>query len=760
MPPKLPANERSHNKPQDLKQKFELMDRLVGKLDATCIEHEMASSQPPRMTSNCKGLSCALRANSPHGFRTMAAPPSSLSRCDATTKSSFLERLELLETSSSQVAREVNDLRVASSGEQRAIANLEAELTEALEARAKDADALLERRLIDTVAGLRHSISSFEEMARQDRMRLATLEEQVTRRLREMEAGVLADSARVTETSKSCGEALQLMREQLAAFRRRLQQHHGDSNRVLEQLSSIQQTLHTVQCGSTELQCELARVQQWNQEHSCGLVCAPEGHRHLLQKEEGHSKSRQVVSWTDVEGRLLQLNESLSLRMQTELEAKQEELRRWCSSELVSSNGHVRTAESLSLEAAQSATTRCGRSRSLDQAIATKNHDLASYIPRNCQTHGSPSTASDMRHGSISEKLQELRRQDISIDACRHSSLAVEPELDALHTPCRTKHQACSDRLSPAKESNTDSSCAPHELSATTVFRDASFSTSTIDQLPTGSMRRSGHVSLIDSSPGDRQTCARQLVHQGRSPGSRWSSPGSVNSHMKPTLVGHSHPSSSCDSGLIIAALEERAAAAATEATEMVTWARHAWPEQLEQLMAQVEGSAACAGSADAAKREAVVAQAAASSAAAHARDVQSFAELAEAALAASVDAKMCVEIDRKCKNDENQTAHLCLQARVDAVEVAQRVSLQEWHAEAEELSKRQMLLGATLGDTAGIKEPAWAAQIREVENNMKSLLAAQAEDSAAALKWLASLLAETSLPGVPVTALREAVTT
>lgn len=229
---------------------------------------------------------------------------------------------------------------------------------------------------------------------------------------------------------------------------------------------------------------------------------------------------------------------------------------------------------------------------------------------------------------------------------------------------------------------------------------------------------------------------------------------------MKPTLVGHSHPSSSCDSGLIIAALEERAAAAATEATEMVTWARHAWPEQLEQLMAQVEGSAACAGSADAAKREAVVAQAAASSAAAHARDVQSFAELAEAALAASVDAKMSVEIDRKCKNDENQTAHLCLQARVDAVEVAQRVSLQEWHAEAEELSKRQMLLGATLGDTAGIKEPAWAAQIREVENNMKSLLAAQAEDSAAALKWLASLLAETSLPGVPVTALREAVTT
>jgi len=559
------------------------------------------------------------------------------------------------------------------------------------------------------------------------------------------------------------------MREQLAAFRRRLQQHHGDSNRVLEQLSSIQQTLQTVQSSSNELRHELANMQQKNQHDSSGLASSSDWHRDVQQDEEGRSTNRQLVTWTDVESRLLQLYESLSVRMAAKLEVKQEELRRWCSSQLGSVSPHIGSTQSPSVKASELATKplpqdsvakftshpnverhdgRHGRSRSLDQAVASKNQDLASHIPRICRPHGSPSRANDMSHASILENVQELRRQHTSKDACQQLPLVAAPELDALRSPCCSRLKAHNSHYSPSTQpggSHDDLDSAAHELSASSLVQDASISTSTIDQLHVGSTRKSGQLSLIDSSLGDSQMSARQPVHQGRSPGSRWSSPGSINSLTRPTLVGHGHghPNSWCESSLVIAALEERAAAASTEATEMVTWARHTWPEQLQQLMAQVEESSACVAIADAAEREAAVAQAAASSAAAHAEDVQGFAELTEAALAASVDAKASVEANQRCRDDEGKTAHLCLEARVDAVEVAQRFSSQEWHTELDELRSRQMLLGATT------REPAWAAQIREVEDNLKSLLAAQAEDSAAAFKWLASLLAEAPLPGV-----------
>jgi len=183
----------------------------------------------------------------------------------------------------------------------RLLTDFEVELTSALEARAKEADELLEKRLIEATEGLQRRLADVEASVCEDRERLAGVEEgELERRLAEMESTVkeidttaTADRTRVAETGQSCGEALQVAKEQLATFRQRIQQLQDDNTESKEQMTSLCQRVKQLQSDRDE-----------TKEHMGSLKLR----LHQSQTETGGATD-------DVDRRLQRLDESLGARL-------------------------------------------------------------------------------------------------------------------------------------------------------------------------------------------------------------------------------------------------------------------------------------------------------------------------------------------------------------------------------------------------------------------------------------------------------------
>lgn len=165
-----------------------------------------------------------------------------------------------------EIANEFEALRKGREEQQRESVRLltefEVELTTALEARAKEADGVLERKLIDAGEGMSRRLVTFEEAVNDDRARLIGLEGHAQGRLTELEAVVQAEKTRSMEQGQTFGEALHSAKEQLASLRPRVNQLQEDSNETKEQLVSWKQRMQQLQEDREDVKEQLASVRQ------------------------------------------------------------------------------------------------------------------------------------------------------------------------------------------------------------------------------------------------------------------------------------------------------------------------------------------------------------------------------------------------------------------------------------------------------------------------------------------------------------------
>jgi len=95
---------------------------------------------------------------------------------------------------------------------------------------------------------------------------------------------------------------------------------------------------------------------------------------------------------------------------------------------------------------------------------------------------------------------------------------------------------------------------------------------------------------------------------------------------------------------------------------------------------------------------------------------------------------------------EEGRAALTRLESRMELAEARHRISLQDIRARVDDLGRRtsQACLEAVPShghNRPGAPEPAWKVPMRELERELKALLAAQVEDSAAALRSVAALV-------------------
>lgn len=134
----------------------------------------------------------------------------------------FLQRLGALENCWHELNHEVVTLRTGAEDRwentlQR-ITDFEVELAAAIEAREKEVDALLETRLIDACEGLQQQLAEFEVAAQNDRMRFNGLENDVQRRLTNLEKMMCTEQVQISGAQEGYNETLQHVKEQPMVF--------------------------------------------------------------------------------------------------------------------------------------------------------------------------------------------------------------------------------------------------------------------------------------------------------------------------------------------------------------------------------------------------------------------------------------------------------------------------------------------------------------------------------------------------------------
>jgi len=168
-----------------------------------------------------------------------------------------------------EVSRELGVVRSGEEEQRRnamkMFTDFELELTEALEARAKETDSLLERRLIEAGEALQRRLAEFETAASADRARISGFESEIRRKLAEMEAASNADRERIAETSQSSREALQKMKDQLATFQCWFQQTQTGLTELQDNLAELRQRFQMGPSKSTasdDLKTRLCKLEQ------------------------------------------------------------------------------------------------------------------------------------------------------------------------------------------------------------------------------------------------------------------------------------------------------------------------------------------------------------------------------------------------------------------------------------------------------------------------------------------------------------------
>jgi len=681
----------------------------------------------------------------------------------------------------------------------RLLADFEVELTSALEARAKETDRLLEQRLVEAGEGLQRQLADFELTVSKDRERLVGLEGDTRRHLVELDEAVRADRVRVTETSQSCGEALQVTKEQLATFRQRIQQLQDDSADSKEQVAALRQRLQQLlDLGSGTVDVD-RRIQRLDDAVDTRLREAETGFvtQHCDLENRVQDLQRRIE---DVHRRLLA--DISDVRAQHELAAQRggsavaadgryDDVRRFCDLEFAALRGSVEASELRLAEEMQAlrrgleevelrgtTVVEAGLCSRLDMLRAELDERWGQRIE-----HLGSTCAGDARDVALGEVDRQFAQRD-------EDHRALSRQLEALVDKHHRQQTLIEDLLTAASRKPGGGGAASGASDAWAEMAE----------------QLSGRVASLE---------ARVPVFGASAFGTTpFAGQGGASSS---TAVAAADLAERC-SGRVdllasrVASVEERVASfaagiasrpshvSAAETTE----ALRLWPRQLETLSERVDGGraelraelrAAEDGAANCSRtvkaltcrvedREvahqalaekvaeqseriasaSVASRAAtdrATDAAKEARELRRLAESAESALARVPVVDTAGARERGGGNhtglEEERGAMVRMEARVELAEARHRIALQEVTVRLDEFSRRvppaawpgagagpgvggaEQRRWASRGDNEGT--PPWEPPLRDLERELKALLASQAEDSATALRSVAALV-------------------
>eukprot|EP00928_Gymnodinium_smaydae_P045169 TRINITY_DN30143_c0_g3_i2.p1 TRINITY_DN30143_c0_g3~~TRINITY_DN30143_c0_g3_i2.p1 ORF type:complete len:1077 (+),score=239.23 TRINITY_DN30143_c0_g3_i2:351-3233(+) len=712
------------------------------------------------------------------------------------------------------------------------LTDFEVELTSALEARAKESDGLLEKKLIEATETLQRQFSGLEASLKEASEKTWGPDGETQRRLAELEASARSTGSRLAETGQSCGEALQVAKEQLATFRQRIQHVQDEGSEAKEQLGVLKQRVQQLMDEREENREQLASFRLRLQNFQDGSDKEQVGclRQQLQQARDGASYQEATLKRMEdgLATRVNEIESGLSADHRA-LDSRVHELHR-CVEDLqhriLLDIGDLREHRDSRASAAQDGAERCEELRRFcDLEVAALRGRLDA-----CE-HRWAEEAQSLRRGLEGSDAHSARLVEASV-ASHVEALRTEQEqerrglmqrLDQVAAQCT---QAVQDARSTAREATKDLLTMEVDRQLSKQQDDRCAITSKVDALNEKQLRQQKLIEDLLAAAARRSEASGSLgvdiaipyrggdMYRGaaaeiseRFSGRIESLGARVAALEESSWAGNpmcGRRSSSFDGGdaktvastalelaercggkieqltARVAAVEEQTMASAGSATEAKE-ALCAWPRRLESLSTRLEGGrtelraelraaeqesarqaaqlkalsaredegqaerralerqlALHAENISAASALAATAEAAAAEASAEAQSLRHSAEAAESSSSDTVGRRASVA---RHMSDETNATMVRLEARVELGEARNRVGLSEVRARVEELGKRvqQSWQDSDLSTCSGI-EP-WAPQLRSLERELKALLAAQVEDSAAALRSVAALV-------------------
>merc|ERR1719247_643985 len=228
-----------------------------------------------------------------------------------------------------ELTQEISRLREAYEGEEskaaRLLRDFEVEFTAALEARATEADRLVEAKLIEAGEGMQRRVKAFEELASDDRSRFAVLEGDTKRRFADLEATLQAERARTVEQLQTFGETMQLSKDNVAALRQRINQLQDESSETKDHLASFRQRVQQLQEDREDAKEQLAslrqrfqQVQEDREDIKEQIASIRQRYTSIAQGSASPASAETEMRrlFTDMDSRLQRLDDSLTTRLQ------------------------------------------------------------------------------------------------------------------------------------------------------------------------------------------------------------------------------------------------------------------------------------------------------------------------------------------------------------------------------------------------------------------------------------------------------------
>lgn len=653
--------------------------------------------------------------------------------------SSWRESHAALSAECAQLIQEVAALR--GSDDERAkranqsLTDFEVELTTALEARAKETDGLLERRLMEAGDGLMRRLAEFESAIREESARSSGVEGDVLKRIEQVEATLGVDQARASEAPMAMQEAMGFIesaRGQLTEVGQQIRELQRESGATHGQLCDMLQQMQRLQQNEGEVQRQLASMsRQMQQPHPCQARVDTASSPLPLAEAE-----RRFQMLDDAFSSRLRETENSVVAQHSVLKAQVHELK--CCIEVVQ---HRLQAEITDLRHVSAAPQQLQRRR---PPLPNSKGSAARTSPA-CPAGGTSPEA--------------LGEEDVEAD------FGWAETLDTLASH-QQKQQTLIEELLAAAALRADAAGRDHDYTEFTehiavqiedlVARVRCLEEASFSQYPTG--QAAAAASAPDGSVG-REGCqaARLGVHTTK-----------VLPELIQQCVGRLD-----DITARLLLVEERTAATTrpvTEVQEAVATLRadlraveHAGVVQaahLEALAARTSDSepekrdlleqlAAQQAASSSTQRAAASAEKAAAEAVAEARDARRAAEKCEMARGASgttprtnyyaVGASAASSGSACTIDKEGKEAVACLEARMELSEAKQRMAVQEIQHRIDKLYAMFTDPNFQLGGV----EPPWAVRLRELEHEVRDMFAAQVEDSANTLRSMAMLVEE-----------------
>lgn len=732
----------------------------------------------------------------------------------------------LLSAECEQLAQDVAALR--GSEEERArrstqsLTDFEVELTTALEARAKETDGLLERRLVEAGEGLMRRLIDFESTMREENARISGVEGDLLKRLDQMEAAVTSDRLRTAEASKSQQEASGLMEAasgQLTEVREQIQDLQRESGQTHEQLCELLQQLQRLQLDKDEVRGQLASMsrQMQQQQQHCQDRGEASTHYQLTAETE-----RRFQLLDDTFNSRLRETESSVLSQHHVLKAQVHELK--CNIEVVQHKLQAEISDLRHGAVAQQQTTRSRHRPPLANGVRTSN------VGRLPGRGGSDRPETVFPEEELEARLQESLEAAIADLRSQAEQARIEDQ-QCLAQRFEQLAASCADEAREVALSEVDRQLGMGDGEAASDEQEGGWA-ARLDTLANHQQRQQALIEELVA------TAARRAgVAEGGSAGSTDVADRLAlridalatrvccleeRSSQSPAVVstaddsGCSAGRASCDSGARLcgsvprghhvqtgpsaellqtcvgrldklstrlALVEERTAAACKPVSELqeaaallraelraVEDAGMVQAAHLEALAVRTgdnesgrreleEKLAAHEESSNHAQRAAETAEKAAADAAAEAQGLRQLAEQCELVCGVGVGAGgTCsyyspagavltagghgvANASSSVVDREAMGTLVRLEARLELMEAKQRISTQELRGRVDELHRIFTDPNAHVG---GAEVP-WVVRMRDMERELKALLAAQVEDSANALRSMAKLVEEQS---------------